>query len=59
MAKKNMNIILQLFDEPTVLEYLKRKLLPLYPAFKDISRVKIEPYKKMVWENKTGLYTSI
>lgn len=45
-----MNKILRLFDEEFVLTYLKSKLLPLYLAFKDIGRVEIEPYKKMVWE---------
>jgi len=45
-----MNKILDLFDEHFVLDYFKRKLLPLYPAFKDIKRVVIKPYKKMVWE---------
>jgi len=45
-----MNKILNLFDEQFVLDYFKRKLLPLYPVFKDIKRVTIKPYKKMVWE---------
>lgn len=45
-----MNKILQLFDEEFVVDYFKRELLPLYPAFKDIKRVVIKPYKKMVWE---------
>lgn len=45
-----MNKILQLFDEEFVVDYFKRELLPLYPAFKDIKRVNINPYKKMVWE---------
>ncbi len=45
-----MNKILNLFDEQFVLGYFKRKLLPLYPVFKDIKRVAIKPYKKMIWE---------
>jgi aminoglycoside phosphotransferase (APT) family kinase protein len=45
-----MNKILQLFDEKFALDYLRNNLLPLYPTFKDIRRVEIEPYKKMVWE---------
>lgn len=45
-----MNKILQLFDEKFALDYLRSNLLPLYPTFKDIRRVEIEPYKKMVWE---------
>jgi thiamine kinase-like enzyme len=45
-----MNKILRLFDEDFALDYLRNKLLPLYPAFKDIVHVAIKPYKKMVWE---------
>lgn len=45
-----MNKILQLFDEEFVVDYFKRELLPLYPAFTGIKRVNINPYKKMVWE---------
>lgn len=45
-----MNKILPLFDEKFALGYLRKKLLPLYPTFVDIKRVKIKPYKKMVWE---------
>ena len=50
LAENYMNKILPLFDEGFVIDYFKRKLLPLYPAFTDIKRVKIEPYKKMIWE---------
>lgn len=50
LAENYMNKILALFDENFIIDYLKRKLLPLYPAFIDIKRVKIEPYKKMIWE---------
>ncbi len=45
-----MNKIWQLFDEEFVLDYFRRKLLPLYPAFKEIKRVEIKPYKKLIWE---------
>ncbi len=45
-----MNKILHLFDEQFVIEYFRKEILPLYPTFKDIVRVEIEPYKKMVWE---------
>ncbi len=45
-----MNKILFLFDDAFVLDYLRRQLLPLYPSFKEIKRVEIKPYKKMVWE---------
>ena len=45
-----MNKILSLFDEVAVLAYLKKKLLPLFPEFNDIKKVKIKPYKEMIWE---------
>jgi len=45
-----MNKILNLFDEKFVLSYFKKHILPLYPYFVDIKKVKIRPYKKMVWE---------
>lgn len=45
-----MNKILNLFDEAYVLTYFRKKILPFYPAFKEITRVEIKPYKKMVWE---------
>ncbi len=50
LAENYMNKILPLFDEKFALGYLKKKLLPLFPDFNDIKRIKIEPYKKMVWE---------
>lgn len=50
LAEKNMNKILNLLDKDFALKYLRDKALPLYPDFKDISRVEIKPYKKMVWE---------
>jgi len=45
-----MNKILHLLDEEFALNYLRKKALPLYPQFTDITRVKIRPYKKMIWE---------
>jgi len=50
LAKNYMNKILSLFDEVAVLAYLKKKLLPLFPEFNDIKKVKIKPYKEMIWE---------
>jgi len=50
LAEKNMNKILKLLDEEFVLDYFKEKVLPLYPSFKEIKRISIKPYKKMVWE---------
>jgi aminoglycoside phosphotransferase (APT) family kinase protein len=46
-----MNKILQLFDEGYVMELFKKEVLPHYPAFSDVVRVEIKPYKKMVWED--------
>ena len=45
-----MNKILHLLDEEFVIAYLRRKVLPFYPQYKDIARVKIKPYKKLIWE---------
>lgn len=45
-----MNKILHLLDEEFARDYLRRKALPLYPQFSNIIRVKIRPYKKMIWE---------
>lgn len=44
-----MNKILSLFDESYVRELFIEKLLPLYPSFSGIEKIKIKPYKKMVW----------
>jgi len=45
-----MNKIWQLFDEQYVLDLFRREFLPLYPSFKEIHRVSIKPYKKLIWE---------
>jgi len=45
-----MNKILHLLNEEFARDYLRRKALPLYPQFSDIVRVKIRPYKKLIWE---------
>ncbi len=50
LAENYMNKILNLFAEDFVLDYFKKNLLPLYPAFTDINRVTIKAYKKLVWE---------
>ncbi len=44
-----MNKIHNLFDESFVLNFFRKNLLPLYPSFVDIKKIKIKPYKKMVW----------
>ena len=45
-----MNKALHLFDEGYVLELFRENVLPLYPKFSGIEKVKVNPYKKMVWE---------
>ncbi len=49
LAENRMNKILQLFDEAYVLGLFRKEVLPHYPAFVDIKRVEIKPYKKLVW----------
>ena len=50
LAESFMNKIKKLFDEQYVKDLFRRKILPHYPAFKDISRVEIKPYKELIWE---------
>ena len=45
-----MNKILHLFDEQYVIDLLNKKVLPLYPDFDSIKKVKIRAYKKNIWE---------
>lgn len=45
-----MNRINQLFDEKFVENFFKKRILPLYPDARDIVRIKIKPYKKLVWK---------
>ncbi len=44
-----MNRINQLLDERYVVAYFKKRILPRYPDFVDIEKVKIKPWKKMIW----------
>lgn len=44
-----MNKILNLFDEDYVLKMFQAELLPFYPQFSRVEKVKIRPYKKMAW----------
>ena len=46
-----MNIILQLSDEKFVIELFKKKVLPLYPDFSSIKKIKILFHKNHVWES--------
>ena len=45
-----MNKILKLLDEKFVLELLRKEVLPQYPFFVSLDRVKVKPYKKLIWE---------
>ncbi|MDD5071588.1 MAG: phosphotransferase [Patescibacteria group bacterium] len=45
-----MNIIHNLFDEKYVIDLLKKEVLPKYPDFIDIKKVKIRSHKSHVWE---------
>jgi len=45
-----MNKIYHLFDEKYVKELFERRVLPLYPNFKSIKKIKIDAPKKYIWE---------
>ena len=45
-----MNKILKLLDENFVLEFFKKEVLPKYPSYVSVSKVEIQPYKKLIWE---------
>jgi len=45
-----MNKILQLLDEKFVLDYFRKKLLPLYPDFEDVLKLKIKRHKDNIWK---------
>ncbi len=44
-----MNKINKLFDENFVRGLFREKVLPLYPEARDIGKIKIKPYKKLIW----------
>ncbi len=46
-----MNKILNLFQEDFVIDFFTKKVLPLYPDFKKIKKIKIIPHKEHVWEH--------
>ena len=48
-----MDKILQLFNEDYVVAYLRKKVLPLYPDFKDVEKTEIIAHKKNVWAGET------
>lgn len=45
-----MNIIHKLFDPEYMRDFMKEKILPKYPDFKDIKKVKIHPRKDHIWD---------
>ncbi|MDD5032125.1 MAG: aminoglycoside phosphotransferase family protein [Patescibacteria group bacterium] len=45
-----MNIIHHLFEEKYVIDLLKKEVLPRYPDFIDIKKIKILAHKNQVWE---------
>ncbi|MFA6107017.1 MAG: phosphotransferase [Patescibacteria group bacterium] len=45
-----MNPILSLFDENFAADLFKERILPRYPNFKKVKKVKIFPVKKNIWE---------
>ncbi len=45
-----MNKINKLFEEDFVRDLFRQEVLPLYPEVADIGRIKIKPYKKLIWE---------
>ena len=46
-----MNIINNLFNEQFVMELFKKQVLPCYPDFASIKKIKILPHKKYIWES--------
>ncbi len=46
-----MNQIRQLYDEQFIIKYFKKRLLPAYPDFIGIKKIKIHGIKNFIWEN--------
>jgi hypothetical protein len=46
-----MNKITKLLDENYVKDYFTKKVLPMYPSFKEVRKVRIRPHKKLIWEH--------
>ena len=46
-----MNKISQLYDEKFVMQYFKKRLLPSYPEFSSIKKIKIHGIKNHIWEH--------
>ena len=45
-----MNRILNLFDNNYVMNLFNQQVLPLYPYFREIKKIKIIPIKKNIWQ---------
>ena len=45
-----MNIIYKLFNEQYLIELFAKEVLPLYPDFKSVKKVTIQPHKEHIWE---------
>lgn len=48
-----MNKIEKLFDVKYLIKFFNKRILPLYPDFKKVEKIKIIPHKKFIW---TGSY---
>lgn len=46
-----MNKIVKLFDEKFVMELFNKRVLPLYPDFKRVKKIKLIKHKNLVWEH--------
>jgi hypothetical protein len=46
-----MNKAQKLFDPNYIRDYFTENILPLYPQFLGIKKVKIIPHKKLMWED--------
>ncbi|MEA3463674.1 MAG: aminoglycoside phosphotransferase family protein, partial [Patescibacteria group bacterium] len=44
-------IINNLFNEQFVMELFKKQILPCYPDFVSIKKIKIQPHKEYIWES--------
>ena len=44
------NRITNLLDKEFVFKFLSKRVLPHYPAFKSIKKIKIQPVKKYIWQ---------
>lgn len=50
-SRSNGNKISKLLDEKYVRQFFAKKVLPLYPEFSKIDRIKIVPHKNYIWES--------